>query len=357
MYQLNDKVKNLTPYDPVAGTYNIRLDANESFINPGQLYEKEIWEAIKNIPFNRYPDPNCVELRQAFGKAYGIDPQLVVAGNGSDELITVILGAFLQRGDRIATLNPDFSMYGFYGETYERGNLKIYKNEDLSINVDKTIEALISLNPQALIFSNPCSPTSLVLKRSEIEQIVKATDTLIILDEAYMEFSDESLLKDVDNYDNLIILKTCSKAWGLAAIRLGFAVSNKIIVDALNCVRSPYNVNGITQAVGKVILSHSDYIQEAREQILTRREELYMGLVALQGVFTSKTKVVKTETNFVLLELPSESVAKTVYSRLLDRSIIVRALGQYLRITAGNSEENAAFFAALEDIFKDLKTD
>ncbi len=354
MYQLNDKVKNLTPYDPVAGTYKIRLDANESFINPGEMYGEEIGEAVKNIPLNRYPDPDCVELREAFGKAYGIDPRLTVAGNGSDELITVILGAFLQQGDRIATLTPDFSMYGFYGETYERGNLKIVKNQDLSINVDKTIKELISLKPQALIFSNPCSPTSLVLKKEEVEKIIKATDTLIILDEAYMEFSDQSLLKDVEKYDNLIILKTCSKAWGIAAIRLGFAISNKTIVDALNCVRSPYNVNGITQAVGKVILSHTEYIEEAKKQILAGREELYNGLAALKEKFEAMRQVIKTQANFVLVEFPGEEEAREVYKRLLEQSIIVRILGKYLRITTGSAEENAALVSALTSIMEEI---
>ena len=115
-YELNDKVKNLVPYDAVAGDYKIRLDANESFIDPGEDFGDEFLSAIAKIKFNRYPDPMAAELCKKFAGCYGIDPACVVAGNGSDELITVIMGAFLRPGDKVMTFSPDFSMYQFYGE-------------------------------------------------------------------------------------------------------------------------------------------------------------------------------------------------------------------------------------------------
>lgn len=355
MYKLNGKVKNMVPYDAVTGDYEVRLDANESFINPGERFKGEIAEVIGKISFNRYPDPTNKKLREAFSKIYHTKAELVVAGNGSDELITIILGGFLQNGDKIVTLTPDFSMYGFYGETYEKESIRIKKGEDLSISVDSLIEDLEKIKPQALIFSNPCSPTSICLSKEEVARLVKSTDALVILDEAYMEFSYQSLMGEVENYDNLIILKTCSKAWGMAALRLGFAISNRAIVDAINCVRSPYNVNSMTQAVGEVILSHPEYLEEAKMKMLESRDQLYVTLKPLEeaGIILSTgekvlvKRVVKPETNFILVEFYDAVSAKSVYNKLLGNSIIVRVLSNFLRITAGTKEENQKITRAL----------
>lgn len=347
-YKLNKKVEGLEPYDAVAGEFQVRLDANESFINPGELMRKEILEAVAKIQYNRYPDASCKELREKFGALYKIDPELVVAGNGSDELITVIMGAFLMAGDKLLTFSPDFSMYQFYGHTYEKEGIVVEKNEELELTAEIAITAIKDTNPQVILFSNPCSPSSLVMKKENVIKIIESTDSLVIVDEAYMEFADESVMQLVNQYDNLIILKTCSKAMGCAAIRLGFAISSPKIIKALNAVRSPYNVNSVTQAIGAVVLSNQSYIKDAISQIIEAREELYQGLLVLQGK-PSVNRILKPSTNFVLVELED---AKFVYEELCKQSIIVRKLGNTLRITAGNKEENQRVINAILDILE-----
>ena len=345
-YELNDKVKTLVPYDAVTGDYKVRLDANESFIDPGELFRGPLLDAISKIKFNRYPDPMATELCEKFAGHYGVDPSCVVAGNGSDELITVIMGAFLRPADKVLTFSPEFSMYKFYGEIYEKTNAIAGKRDDLSLTAADVLESLKENKPAAVILSNPCSPTSLVMKREEVLQIVEGTDALVIIDEAYMDFCDQSIMKDVQKYDNLILLKTCSKAWGMAAMRLGFAVSSKKITQALHCVRSPYNVNALTQAAGCVIFSNPDYIKKAVEEIKAARDYLYQGLMMLEGT-NGVRRVVKPDTNFVFLELED---AGTVFEELKKRSVIVRRLGDHLRITAGTKEENDALLQALSEI-------
>jgi histidinol-phosphate aminotransferase len=345
-YELNDKVKNLVPYDAVAGDYKIRLDANESFIDPGEIFGAQFLDAISKIKFNRYPDPMATELCIKFAGYYGVDPSCVVAGNGSDELITVIMGAFLRPADKVLTFSPEFSMYKFYGEIYEKTNAIAGKREDLTLAAEDVMEAVRENRPAAVIISNPCSPTSLVMSREEVLRIVESTEALVIIDEAYMDFCDQSIMKDVQKYDNLILLKTCSKAWGMAAIRLGFAVSSKKIIQALHCVRSPYNVNALTQAVGCVVFSNPDYIKKAVEQIKDARDYLYQGLMMLEGT-NGVRRVVKPDTNFVFVELED---ALSVYEELKKRSVIVRRLGDHLRITAGTKEENDALLQALSEI-------
>lgn len=198
-YELNDKVKNLVPYDAVAGDYKIRLDANESFIDPGESFQKQILSAVSDIKFNRYPDPMATELCRKFAGYYGVDPSCVVAGNGSDELITVIMGAFLRPGDKVLTFSPDFSMYKFYGEIYEKTNIVVEKKEDLILTSGDVLGAVSESNPAAIIISNPCSPTSLVMGREDVLYIVENTDALVIIDEAYMDFSDQSIMKVADD--------------------------------------------------------------------------------------------------------------------------------------------------------------
>lgn len=345
-YELNEKVKNLIPYDPVAGDYEIRLDANESFIDPGKLFQEDFLAAVAAVDFNRYPDPAATELRKKFGAFYGVDPENVVAGNGSDELITVILGAFLRPGDKLLTFSPDFSMYRFYGEVYEKTNIVAEKQEDLILTAGDVIDAVRRNRPDAVLLSNPCSPTSLVMSREDVLHIVENTDALIILDEAYMDFSDQSIMKVAEKYDNLILLKTCSKALGVAAIRLGFAVSCPKIIRALNSVRSPYNVNALTQAVGTALFSKPEYIRKSVEEIKKSRTYLYESikkLVNLPGV----RSLIKPETNFVFLELDH---AEFVYNELRKNSIIVRKLGDYLRITAGTQKENDRIIQVLGEI-------
>ena len=213
-YILNNKLKDLQPYDPIAGNYSIRLDANESFLElPMELLEKAQY-SMADIAFNRYPDPYATELCESFGAYYGVDPALVTAGNGSDEWLFIIATSFLMRGDKILTVEPDFSMYRFYGSLAEAENVVYKKKEDLSIDVDDLIVQVRESGAKVVLFSNPCNPTSLGLRREEVRKLITSVSALVVLDEAYMDFWDQSLLGEVAQYDNLIILRTCSKAFG-----------------------------------------------------------------------------------------------------------------------------------------------
>jgi histidinol-phosphate aminotransferase len=236
-------------------------------------------------------------------------------------------------------------MYKFYGEIYEKTNVVVNKQEDLMLTAGDVLGAIEESRPAAVILSNPCSPTSLVMDREDVLHIAGNTDALVIIDEAYMDFSDQSVMKAVEKYDNLILLKTCSKAWGMAALRLGFAVSSKKIVRALHSVRSPYNVNALTQAVGCVILSNPGYIQKALEEIRQSRDRLYWELLKLEGT-KGIIRVVRPDTNFVFMELED---AGAVYEELKKKSIIVRRIGDYLRITAGTKQENDELLRVLSE--------
>lgn len=350
-YKLNKKLSSLKPYDPIEGEYKIRLDANESFFNLNQVFSEKISREISKIDLNRYPDPYATDAVKAFADFYGIDSKYVTAGNGSDELISIITSCFLETGDKILTLSPDFSMYAFYGALYELQVETMQKEDDLSINVDKVIDFCKENKIKALIFSNPCNPTSLGIKREEVLRLVSNVSALVILDEAYMDFWTESILDKAGEFDNLIILKTCSKAIGLASIRMGFAVAGETISKALKAAKSPYNTDSVSQAICKCVLDEKDFLKNQFSEIIKNRDELYLSILNLSSKYQIIEKVYETKTNFVFLKT---SKSAEIFSQLLENSISIRKIGEHLRITAGSKEENAEFLKVFEQILKNL---
>ncbi len=348
-YTLNKKISDLQPYDPISGEYRIRLDANESFLPAPASVKKALMQEISEMAFNRYPDPCCTDLCKAFADYYSIKPEFVTAGNGSDELISIIMQAFLMKGEKVLTVAPDFSMYRFYASLSEAQCVTLEKGEDLTVKVDSLITSCITESARMIIFSNPCNPTSLGLEAQEVRRLVKCVNALVVLDEAYMDFWDQSLLQEVEQYDNLIILRTSSKAVGSAAIRLGFAVANPTITRALRAVKSPYNVNTMTQAAGIHLFSHREELQQAREQLLSARDSLYKEVQILAQSYPEVIQLFPTCTNFIYFRSPK---AKELFEFFGENGVAVRFMGDSLRITAGAPEENREVVRLLRDFFK-----
>lgn len=348
MYRLNDKIKDLKPYDPVEGGYRIHLDANESFLPLPKTILQELGEKLPQVQFNRYPDPAAREVCQAFADFYGVPVENVVAGNGSDELITVLFTGFLQRGETFATVEPDFSMYAFNGYLQEARHVAVPKREDYSLDIDKLIETCQNEKVKLLVFSNPGNPTSVVCPREEIRRLVRGVDALVVLDEAYMDFSDQSLLPEFQEYDNLLILRTCSKAFGMAGLRLGFAVGQKALIDAVKAVKSPYNVNTLSQTLGAIVLRHPQALKEATEKILRSRQELLSGLEALGKEFPGRFCLLPCATNFATMKLAD---GEQLFQYLGQRGIAIRYTGGLVRITCGTTGENREVLKEIADYF------
>lgn len=351
MYSLSEKAKALTPYDFNTGEYRVRLDANESFLLPTDNDRKRMAQAAADIALNRYPDPLARQVCASFAQSYGISPELVTAGNGSDELISIILSTFLEKGEKVMAFSSDFSMYRFYASITENPCITLEKDENLNIPVSKVIETIQREQVRLLIFSNPCNPTSVGLSREEVRRILRETQALVVLDEAYMDFWDQSLLPEVEQYDNLIILKTCSKALGMAALRLGFAVANLRLTGILRAAKSPYNVNAVTQAMAQVILDNPVYKNVYLELLLQSRNMLLQGCKGLQHDGLAE-KVYDSCTNFVYLRVRR---ARKLYELLADRGILVRCFGEdHLRITAGTQAENEEVVASMRFLLQHM---
>ena len=220
----------------------IRLNANE---NPyDDVMERVFSEISKDYnKLNRYPDENSYELRKAYGKYINKAPEKIMFGNGSDEAISIIMDAYLKSGSKLFTLNPDFSMYDFYAKKLGASCEKI-SILDGKFTIDKFIEEAIEKNVQMIIFSNPNNPTGKLFKRAEMKKILDAFSKIpVIIDEAYGEFAEESMLEFIEEYSNLYVTKTLSKAFAMAGLRIGCAVSNEKNISYLNKFKPPYNVN------------------------------------------------------------------------------------------------------------------
>lgn len=340
-----DSLEEYIPFSYKPGM--VRLDANESCLELPKELKNMITEAVSKVDLNRYPDPYCKELRKAFAEYYGINSENVVVGNGSDELISIIFSSLVPSDAKTLTVAPDFSMYSFYATLYGRKNEVYQKNSDCNINVDSFIDYINNGEYDFVMFSNPCNPTGQGLERNDILCIVENTKAVICVDEAYMDFWDESesVMKDVDTHENLLVLRTLSKAVGLASCRLGFAVANKNIISIFNKVKSPYNVNSVSQAIGHCILNNSDYLKNAAEFLKSQTKALYYGIKSLN---IKDAKVFKSKANFVFIQVPT---ARETFERLKDKNIIIRCFGSdRLRITAGTEAENKILLEALEDI-------
>ena len=315
------------------GKAEIYLDANESPWNTGR---------------NRYPDPRSTELRVALGKIRGFDPDRIVFGNGSDELVDQITRIFCGPEDAVHALPPTFGMYkvaaGIAGAAFRATTL----NPDFSIPVRELKESWDGRS-KILWLCSPNNPSGNAISKSVLEDLICSFPGVVVLDEAYIDFTPEaSFVPRLDEFPNLIVTQTLSKGWGMAGIRLGAAFASPFITGLLNTIKMPYNVNVLTAEVALAALSDPAAMRERVGILIRERERLTTELPKLDCV----DYVFPSVTNFVLARFTD---ADAVYRYLLDRGIVVRNQSYQpnaencLRITAGLPEENDRLLTALRE--------
>lgn len=350
MYQLPEKLLELEPYDPISGDYKIRLDANESWHNPMQDIPDIILDALKGAKLNRYPDSECTGLIDAFCSYYHADPACVTASNGLDEMLGILINAFIPKGGKLLTVSPDFYMYRFYAYMNDVENVIVPKDENMLVDVEKVIETANAQKVDAVLFSNPGNPTSLGTYFHEVIHLIESVSCLVIVDEAYMDFYNQSVLDFVKQYDNLIVLRTCSKAVGLAGARIGFAIANETIANAIRCAKAPYNVNALSQIVGETVLREQEYLAKCRQEVQDSLDFLYGEVLTYSWECPKIQKLYTSCTNFLYMKMED---APGVFEALKKKGIVVRCLGDYLRVTAGTMTENRAFVKAFKEVLAD----
>ncbi len=354
MYKLKDRLAKLNPPVPAPNHCRIRLDANESYKNLPDYMIEDIQRMVGEIEFNRYPDPFSSELCKGFAEYYGVDPECVVAGNGSDELISIINANFLDPGEKMLVITPDFAMYQFYGELNEKDIIAVPKNDDFTVDMSRVIDAARENGVDMICFSNPCNPTSLGIEKSEVLRLVESVDALVIVDEAYMDFwsEDQSMMDQVQTHNNLIVLRTCSKALGLAAVRIGFAVADRDLTRVLKSVKPAFNMNTVAQTIGTALFHYPDHLRINTEEIIQERDELKRMLMELNEKAGLFEEVLDSKNNFVVARTLKADV---ICEKLRERSISVSNHHTFIRITVGRDWENRELVEALAEIAGEIK--
>lgn len=349
MLRLNPSIEELSPFCYAGAGYPIRLDNNESFVEPSAELRRAMADAVLSADLRAYPDPDCRELCAVFAGRYGVAEENVMVGNGSDELIKMLAGAVAPPNGTILAPEYDFGGYFQNAKIYGKRAVSFPRRADYSVAADDMLAHCRKVKPDLLIFSNPSNPSGSILRREEVLRVAREAGCLVVVDEAYADFAEESVLHDTEAFENLVVLRTLSKACGLAGARVGFAVSNPRLTTALRSVRDAYNVSTCDQRVAAAVLRDPVHRENSIREILRMRAVLLAGLRDAERKLSGRMRVFPTESNFVLTECGE---AKALQQFCYGRGIAVRVFGEGLiRVNAGNETQMAAFFAALGDYF------
>jgi len=350
-------VQELKPYQAENIQCRIKLDAME---NPYPLPEslmKKISEEIGRIKINRYPDPSASRLKSIISAQTDISTDNIIIGNGSDELIQMILTVFGdpspqslsgEQGDRVLFPVPTFSMYGIISKSLSLKDEVVPLSEDWEIQLDKFLSEMERVKPKVIFISYPNNPTGNCFNRESILKILKKASGIVVIDEAYYDFSKKTFLPYLKEYKNLIILRTLSKI-GMAGLRVGYLMADSEICRELNKVRLPYNSNSVSQEIAGIILENRTEVDRQIASIILERERLMDGLKGIKDI-----EPFSSETNFILFKTDKNS--KEIFDKLLDSGILIRNFGDdiylknSLRVTIGAPDENNEFLKTLNKI-------
>lgn len=321
----------------------VKLDANES---PCRF--DEALKAAALIRTNRYPDPEAKALKKLLARDFRIRPEQILQGNGSDELIYYLVATF---GGPVLYPVPTFSMYGIIAQAFGEKKIAVPLDDAYDLDAAAMLKAVRTEKPKLIFLATPNNPTGNCFSSERILPLLEAARGIVVVDEAYQPFAgDRGFLPLLKDYPNLVIMRTLSKI-GLAALRLGFLIASPEIVEEVNKVRLPFNVNALSQAVAVAALQEKKKLKESIKQIVSERDRLLAAMEMIEGVTPFPS-----EANFILFRV---SGPDRVFQALLKKGVLVRNLNDAapgcLRVTVGSPRENTTFLSALEKIQKKQK--
>lgn len=352
------EIQNLSPYIPGKPVKElerelgiekaIKLASNENPLGPSQKVVQAITEFLPEI--TRYPYGDAYYLRSKLAKKLGVNPDRLLFGTGSNEIIELAMRTFLAPGEQVMSPAPSFSVYGIIAQAMRSSCKWIPVNADFSFNFDKLIEN-IDKNVRIIFLGNPNNPTGTYFTQNEIDAFMKRVpkDVIVVMDEAYCEYADAPDFPDTqkmqEEYPNIMIMRTFSKAYGLAALRVGYCIADPVAIDMMNRVRQPFNTNMVGQIAAEAALEDSDHLKRVIDENRTGKEYLYEEFKKLN------LEYIPTQANFILLKTGN---GEHVFNELLKKGVIVRFLGpglkDFVRVSIGTEEENRIFIDQLKNI-------
>jgi histidinol-phosphate aminotransferase len=347
MRLIKPQVRKLNAYHIDETSFRIKLDAMENPFPPPDQVSREIGKAVQEAFINRYPDPSAIRLKKAIAALWGMDPGLMILGNGSDELIQAIILAF---GGPVLIPVPTFAMYEITSQALSQNVVTVPLGKDFSLDADKMLKKAKEVKAKAIFLACPNNPTGNRFSDAAVRKILDKAAAAVVIDEAYFDFSRKTYLPELKKFPNMIILRTLSKI-GFAGLRVGVLVASPMVIEELNKIRLPYNINTLSQAAAVAALKHKNIIERQISLLISERENLYNVLSQMKGI-----TVYPSETNFILFKTSTD--ATRIYTKLKQAGILIKNLNRpgplknCLRVTVGKPEENNEFIAELRKVLK-----
>jgi len=346
---IRPEVRALKAYHVPDATGLVKLDAMENPYSWPEALKAEWLKVLHGVPINRYPDPTAGALRARLKDALGVPAGMeLLLGNGSDELIQIILMSVARSGAVVLAPTPTFVMYEMIATFTGMKFVGVPLTPDFALDLPEMLAVMDEFRPAAVFFAYPNNPTGNLFKDSDIEAIVREAPGLVIVDEAYQAFAQQSFMDRLGRYDNLLVMRTMSKQ-GLAGLRLGALAGDPAWLAELDKLRLPYNINSLTQASVAFALQHRDVLDEQAARLRAERERLFQALSAIPGI-----QAWPSAANFILFRAGARP-ANEVFAALRAEGVLIKnlspaggVLADCLRVTIGTPAENALFLAALK---------
>lgn len=345
------KLGEMPSYDVVEREWNIKVNANECGMNLPPMVEDRVMGRLSRVAFNRYPNEDLEQLMEAIADNYGLKKENVLIGNGSSEIIEKLFFAFGGRNLTIVYPQPSFSMYHIYAKAAEARSVVVdLSKDDYSLNVREFIQKVNDSKASLAVVCNPNNPTGNALPLEDIENIAEHTSCALLIDEAYVEFYGRSATVLLNKYPKLLVARTFSKAYGLAAIRCGYLLGNADVISMVAKTFMPYHMDSLTLAVADTVFQMRDEYVPRIQQMIAERNRMSEQYASLLGF-----KVYPSQTNFILVKYDK---AVLLNEALAKAGIGIRSFGSAqglencLRISMGTREENDRVFAAVKQFVK-----
>lgn len=330
MINIKKNLRDLVPYRVNDKPYKVKLDANE-----GCNYMLNSQLNLDNFKPQLYPDSDAKLLRENMAEYYGCKMDNILVGNGSSELLLTTINAFCHINEKVMTFQPSFSMYPIYCKLSNLENITIKSEDDYGFGVDNIIKKYEESKPKVLIICNPNNPTGSYLEKKQIKKILdKTKDSIVIIDEAYIEFGGESSVDLINNYENLIVMRTLSKAFGLAGLRIGALISNEKMIEQLWKVKLPYNLNSASQFIANQVFKNLEIINQHIKLIIEERKRVTDLLKELEF------KVYPSMTNFIMIKSEIKDLAEKLEKKQVLIRDFTKDIKDHYRISIGRKEDN-----------------
>lgn len=347
---VREDIKDMAPYEPHIFENVIKMDANENpYDFPAEIWQ-EIFTQVGQTGFTRYPDPLAKSLRQELSLYTGVPAEQIIVGNGSDELIQLLLQTFGGPGTRSVIPYPTFSMYAIHTRITGGTPVGVPLRDDFTLPVDEVIKENKVPGSKITFLCTPNNPTGSLIPVSEVETILQNSNGIVVADEAYLEFYGlETCTSLLEKYNNLAIIRTFSKAFALAGLRVGYMLASTEIISSMMKLKQPYNVNVFSQEAAKLVLRHRDKFKTQVDSIIAERDRLFALLQQLLGVTAYPSGA-----NYIMFK--TAKPGSDVHKQLIAQGILIRdlnggsGLANCLRVSMGKKEENDLFLEKLKTI-------